>query len=387
MKIILKHKLKSPKGITLIALVITIIVLLILAGVSIAMLTGDNGILTQAQNAKNRTQEAKSDEEEILEEYDKILKNAVKKDTLGTVNGNETDNTIAYDSLGNKVVVPAGFKVVNPNDNVEDGIIIVDSDENKETFGSEFVWIPVGENIKKKDGTIFDIKLSRYLFNEDGTAIEKENNDNASGCRELNVGTVNITAKEDIESENAGFRKSAKENNGYYIGRYEARTPTLRTSKSDELTSLTVKPNDNVYRYIKQPQAATLSQNMYKDETRFISDLQNSYSWDTAILFLQKCDNRKNKERPYCYQNSLTENFAEKGTNGTQVEDVICNVYDMASNCAEWSTETYIYNQTDWVNRGGYFTSNYFAASRNHYLDGENASYMDMAFRVILYIK
>lgn len=40
---------KEQKGVTLIALVITIIVLLILAGVSIAMLTGDNGILTKAQ--------------------------------------------------------------------------------------------------------------------------------------------------------------------------------------------------------------------------------------------------------------------------------------------------------------------------------------------------
>ena len=41
------------------ALVITIIVLLILAGVSIAMLTGENGILTQAQNAKEETEEAR----------------------------------------------------------------------------------------------------------------------------------------------------------------------------------------------------------------------------------------------------------------------------------------------------------------------------------------
>ena len=48
----MKGKLKQAKGITLIALVITIIVLLILAGVSIAMLTGQNGILTQANNAK-----------------------------------------------------------------------------------------------------------------------------------------------------------------------------------------------------------------------------------------------------------------------------------------------------------------------------------------------
>ena len=53
-----KKKLKNKQGITLIALVITIVVLLILAGVSIAMLTGNNGILTQAQNAKNETEEA-----------------------------------------------------------------------------------------------------------------------------------------------------------------------------------------------------------------------------------------------------------------------------------------------------------------------------------------
>ena len=50
--------LKNNKGITLIALVITIIVLLILAGVSIAMLTGDNGILTQATSARNDTKAA-----------------------------------------------------------------------------------------------------------------------------------------------------------------------------------------------------------------------------------------------------------------------------------------------------------------------------------------
>ena len=52
----MKEIKKQTKGITLIALVITIIVLLILAGVSIAMLTGNNGILTQAQNAKSQTE-------------------------------------------------------------------------------------------------------------------------------------------------------------------------------------------------------------------------------------------------------------------------------------------------------------------------------------------
>ena len=58
----LKKILKQKNGITLIALVITIIVLLILAGVSIAMLTGQNGILTQAQNASTQTEIAEAKE-------------------------------------------------------------------------------------------------------------------------------------------------------------------------------------------------------------------------------------------------------------------------------------------------------------------------------------
>ena len=59
-------KSMRENGITLIALVITIIVLLILASVSIAMLTGNNGILTQAKNAKQATAEAAQRENEDL---------------------------------------------------------------------------------------------------------------------------------------------------------------------------------------------------------------------------------------------------------------------------------------------------------------------------------
>ena len=59
-----KKIFKSTKGITLIALVVTIIILLILAGVSIAMLTGNNGILTQAKSAKERTGE-KGEQERV----------------------------------------------------------------------------------------------------------------------------------------------------------------------------------------------------------------------------------------------------------------------------------------------------------------------------------
>ena len=72
-----KEKLKQNKGITLIALVITIIVLLILAGVSIAMLTGENGILSQAAKAKEETEKAQANEAGILDEYSKFLNNAI----------------------------------------------------------------------------------------------------------------------------------------------------------------------------------------------------------------------------------------------------------------------------------------------------------------------
>ena len=70
-----KTAIKNKKGITLIALVITIIVLLILAGVSIAMLTGTNGILTQAQKAKLSTELSSYKEQLELYKTEKFSEN------------------------------------------------------------------------------------------------------------------------------------------------------------------------------------------------------------------------------------------------------------------------------------------------------------------------
>ena len=70
-------KRSKQKGITLIALVITIIVLLILAGVSIATLTGQNGILTQANNAKENS-EISEEKEAVSLAYTGVI--AEKKD-------------------------------------------------------------------------------------------------------------------------------------------------------------------------------------------------------------------------------------------------------------------------------------------------------------------
>ena len=219
----MKLNLKERKGITLIALVITIIVLLILAGVSIAMLTGQNGILTQANNAKDETEQANAKEKvesaviatmsqskrgtldadklvaEITNNYGGTATKTgtgfpvnttvdgksftidgdgnvtstgsgngpTERKLLSEITGNETANTPAKDNLGNPITIPAGFEVVNPNDNVEDGIVVRDKTHTK-TAGSEFVWIPVG-NVKTKNKGTINIELKRYLFNKDGT--------------------------------------------------------------------------------------------------------------------------------------------------------------------------------------------------------------------------
>ena len=71
------NKTKENTGITLIALIVTIVVLLILVGVTITMLTGSNGILKQAQNAKIETKKATEKENNDLLEIERISSNSI----------------------------------------------------------------------------------------------------------------------------------------------------------------------------------------------------------------------------------------------------------------------------------------------------------------------
>ena len=102
----MKTKFKNAKGITLIALIITIIVLLILAGVTIATLTGDNGILTQAGKAKDKTTEAESIERvqvEVAGSYG--LDGTIDKDQLNKNLGNIAGLKIGESNFGGENIV------------------------------------------------------------------------------------------------------------------------------------------------------------------------------------------------------------------------------------------------------------------------------------------
>ena len=449
-----RNKLNASKGITLIALVITIIVLLILAAVSIATLTGENGILSKANTAKTETEKAgakekvqmavmssfddsgKLDYTQLKTNLDKVegidkesippkINNLpitvnvdgydVKIDENGKVtvegeNGgsgdkpnppttstveeakntgtvlDENNPTTITDTYGNEVKVPEGFKIAEDSATDVTGGVVIEDVSHGATAGSQFVWIPVGTVYTSSDkSTSETITLGRYDFASDGTpsaysgSYKEENSQDTESI--LNYGN---TIAKDIEA----FKTSATTNKGYYVGRYEARSTTQRTSSSDTLAQVTVKANDYVYNYVTQPQAATLAREMYGEDKKFTSDLINSYAWDTAIVFLQTFDNRTDKTKPYSRQNSLNTSLAPQGTNhltDLAKQDKICNIWDMASNDFEWSTETYSSSDYPCVDRGGnYFNSSYYTRRRNY--RSTSRAYDFVVFRSALYL-
>ena len=384
----LSRKVKNNNGITLVALVISIIILLILATISIQSLT-NTGIFKRAQEAKNAMENAELEQQLMLNEYENELNNYYKseskpKSNLVADNINSllstTDNTELKDDYGNKIVVPAGFKIVsdsttNNAQTVDNGIVIEDV-TGTSTKGSQFVWIPVGKiytDVARTDSNAKTIELNRYTFDTDGNSTKQNEGVVETYYQELETSDNGNTVAKSITN----FKTSVTTNGGYYIGRYEARTTTERTQGADEITPITVKGTDQVYNYVTQPQAATLAQNMY-NSNKFTSDLMNSYSWDTATFFLQTCGTN-NK---YSRQNSLnTDLLATTGT----TNDVQCNVYDMASNVREWTTETSTVSNVPCVGRGGNYTYNRDYMSYRAYGSISN-SFNDSGFRPLLYL-
>ena len=281
---------------------------------------------------------------------------------------NSSKNTELKDVKNNKIVIPAGFKVTNDTTNVAEGIVIEDATSGA-TAGSQFVWVPVGK-ITKADGTETEIKLNRYTFASDGTPTEK-NNEVINSYFSETESKGNTVAKSISD-----FKSSVAANGGYYIGRYEARTTTARTASGNALTQITEKGTDQVYNYVTQKQAAEQAQGMYTSNN-FTSDLMNSYAWDTAITFIQKCTDKTN----YANQNSLNTSLSQTGT----TNDNPCNIFDMASNVLEWTTETSSLSGYPSVFRGGDCESSGFCTSGRNY-NATSLSINDLGFRPLLYL-
>ena len=382
-----KRNYLRENGITLIALVVTIVVLLILAGVSINAVFGDSGIIKKAQDAQNKMDQAAQNDLEAINSLNEWLDSKINGSTGGNDNpststkistlvGTVVDkNTKAEDAYGNKITIPKGFKVLAhgtedgsatytySGDNipaVQDGIVI----ENG-TDGNQFVWVPVG-TIKNKDNTTNTITLGRY---SDFTAKEGEYipTQNAKDyTQEVLIDTdykeLNIF-REGTKSENATARdlktfiETSLANGGYYIARYEA-------SKNTTTNKIESKYDKTVLTNITQPNAAKLAREMYgevkeNDKLVYASDLVNSYAWDTAIIFIQTYSTGTDASS-YASKNKST-SFAKTGIN----PDKYCNICDMSGNVDESTTETSINTSFYYVRRGGdyYNTGDYDKAS------------------------
>lgn len=355
---------KFEKGITLVALVISIIILLILAGISISALT-QTGLFGKAKQAEQKSKEAEQNQTTTIGSYEKEINKYITEElTSDNIDKvlSTTENKVLKDSKENIFTVPAGFKVTKDATTVDKGIVIEDGTDTV-TKGSQFVWVPVG-TITKEDGTTVEIKLDRYTFDEDGKPTLQGDKVINTYWQELEVSDKGNAVAKSIKN----FKNSVAINGGYYIGRYEAR------QNNGQITEV---KTDTVWNNITQQTAADKAQKMYDNTHPFTSDLMNSYAWDTATLFAQSCGTNSK----YSRQKSLNTGLAV--TTGTTI-DIQCNIYDMSSNVVEWTTETYNSSGVSCVRRGGgSYHSFYYTGNREHNATG---SYSHIGFRPILFL-
>ena len=270
---------KGTKGITLIALVVTIVVLLILAGITINMLFSNGGIFKAAQDAANAWNQAVINEQADLDNLTEQIQNLVNGQTGGNTheepegcpeekfekwNGESDDNVDAIqstDAIPITVPVPKGYVASNVTgeNTVENGFVIYEgekevNDTNKDTeqkTRNQFVWVPVtnpseiygrDENCKKwgKLYKFSETGITPLNWTEqngvmtitDGTSFREP--DLVTGGSEyydadnknlqqagLDESATAETFRVQLEKEFNSMIASVEKYNGFYIGRYE----------------------------------------------------------------------------------------------------------------------------------------------------------------------
>ena len=354
--------LKNKKGITLVALVVTIVVLLILAGVSINLVLGNNGIIAKAKEAETKSAEASQNDLKGMNGLVSEMEGAVAGNGSagsGSGNGNTgsgnnfmTKNTEVTYSDG-KVWIPEGFKVADDSDStVQGGLVIEDKD------GNQFVWVPVD--------TIADYKRTAYSTN-----VATKETDTATNSIKINL--TNSDSDYFTEALPEDEKTSIERYKGFYIGRYEAGdkestvAKTLRSS-NDVTKTVTIKANQAPYNYVTRTQAKSLAEGFatkqgYKAKTKLVS----SYAWDTTIAFIQKVNSDYGSSSEEGNYSDTTFSYMDIiGAKQTKAKNSyllvptgqttpVCNIYDMGGNVWEWTTELYSVTDFPFALRGGYY--------------------------------
>ena len=415
------------KGVTLIALAVTIVVMLILAGVTISVLNGENGIVKQAQKAKEESKIKELKEKVRIDIAGKRVENingelrvSVLKEILDKYFDNvpvetqitsetklkakeeygkyemkisdidvgeityETSYTIFKDVNGEQVPIPEGYIVSENSDEniVNKGLVISDS------RGNEYVWI----------SCTVDSSSNKLQYKRTEWGVEKDGTDNSRAIKdELTLKDIDVTysktdtdngineeiSKEIVAQINAE-KESIKKYGGYYIGRYEV--------GKDNKTAV-IKAEQEPYVNIKWSKAYELAKGIGGGEGA-TTYLCSSYSWDTAINFIQNTTG-KNYATSIIGFNGNWKSQEVKDSSGKVIKPVntaqrlntglttaLCNIYDMGGNVGEFTTELNPGMSETVVLRGG---DNIPAGYRWDNGSGGASSYY--GFRATLFLK
>ena len=347
-------KNKQEKGITLIALVVTIVVLLILAGVSISLVLNNNGVISKAKDAKNQYAEAQANEEKHFNEVTDWIDTKVG-DTTGGGSVTKIDG----------VPIPEGYYYVGGTK--AKGLVISDNvadkelDKGKENVrrdlaGNQWVWVPVetpsslyttvDAGVKLSGST--GVKTTKYTNSEiiSGITTRVKPGD-TSGHREPDIVPESTNGDTDERAKTAGFSSlanmaetmvsdyeemiaSLEKYKGFYIGRYEL-------TANGEKTGTTQTCGNGVNWYTLYKNCTTLASGS-KVKTRMIWGLQ----WDATCNWLDSSGFSITDSSTWGNHSNNTANGAgSKQNTGFSESWKANNIYDFAGNCDELTQEAY----------------------------------------------
>lgn len=365
--------LNNTKGITLVALVITIIVLIILAGVSISLVLGENGIINKAKEGKQNTERAKVEEETMLNEAAEYMENLTPK---VDANGVEPGKSGYLGSGYYDPYIPVGFEHIG-TENWNSGYQI------KETAtGNIFVWVPcVLDQSKVKEGDTV------VTFGKTTTGKY-----NASNFGLLPTDTT-VAAEDSTVSD---IETSVGTYGGFYIAKYEAgiegTTENYKLS-TKTATDGSVKPlskaGKGVWNYISRVNALAVSKAMIDNaSTGAKSTLISGAAWDTTLKWMVTASDNKTTNASYDTNSTGKGNYSGTiATTGSNTSYAVNNIFDMAGNVYEWTSENCTLNgRSCAVLRGGYYITSGSvgpAAYRGYAFETGTDSYT--AFRPVLY--
>ena len=395
--------LKNKKGITLVALVVTIVVLLILAGVSINLVLGNNGIITKAKDAETKSAEASQNDLIGMNELAQQLEEQINGSTgsgsgNGGAGGSGTDTKVP--EVGTSETAPyfPDNTFTKKEGTIETGLVI------KDGSGNEYVWVVV----PRTTAVYATTGLGKTTFTDaDYTSIE---NDLKEYTKTYRGSTSFITDTWYADDKNEGWLseteyktlknsmlKSVYENGGFYVGRYEAGIAENRTGNTDKnsdgkytiegMPTPVTKADAYPYTYVTRTQAQNLASNVNSGTKT--SSLMFGVQWDLVLAFMSK-DTAKITSADGLTSNSITignyrdsvfqlnqtgkyavysnyslsstwnpsttstTDFVDSSRNkiaqsstgngilvttGTSEKNKVMNIYDIAGNVVEWTLE------------------------------------------------